>query len=132
VIQPELHPEKPKMTKSFVLFTFAALAGCSFHARSPEDYRDATAALLETKSADVKACYDTALKTNKDLTGTVTVHFKVEKESGRLVDISADPAGPLGECVTNSINGLALTPPDARDGDATFSYQFTVGPTPAG
>ena len=122
------------MTKSFALFSFvvlAGVAGCSFHARSPEDYRDATAALLETKAADVKACYDGALKANKELAGTVTVHFKVEKETGKLVDITADPAGPLGDCVTNSINGLALTPPDARDGDATFSYQFNVGPAPA-
>jgi hypothetical protein len=122
------------MTKALSFFTFAILAGiagCSFHARSPEDYRDATAALLETKAGDVKACYDGALKANKELAGTVTVHFKVEKETGKLVDIKSDPAGPLGDCVSNSINGLALSPPDARDGDATFSYQFTVGPAPA-
>jgi|RhiMethySRZTD1v2_1073278.scaffolds.fasta_scaffold1165298_2 hypothetical protein len=122
------------MTKALSFFTFAILAGiagCSFHARSPEDYRDATAALLETKAGDVKACYDGALKANKELAGTVTVHFKVEKETGKLVDIKSDPGGPLGDCVTNSINGLALSPPDARDGDGTFSYQFTVGPAPA-
>ena len=120
------------MTKSFfTFFVLAGVAGCSFHARSPEDYRDATAALLETKAADVKACYDGALKSNKELAGAITVHFKVEKETGKLVDITSDPTGPLGDCVTNSINGLALTPPDARDGDATFSYQFSVGPAPA-
>ena len=73
------------MTKSFSMLMLLALAaGCSFHARSPDEYRDATQALLDTKSADIKTCYDDALKGKSDLAGTVTVHFTVEAETGKV------------------------------------------------
>ena len=124
------------MTKSFGMFMLLALAaGCSFHARSPDEYRDATQALLDTKSADIKTCYDGALKGKADLAGTVTVHFTVEKETGALSNISADAAKTqapevLTQCVVKSLEGLKLDPPDANPGDATFEYHFVVGPTP--
>jgi hypothetical protein len=127
------------MAKSFGMLTLIALvAGCSFHARSPEEYRDATQAVLDTKGSEIKACYDTALKAKSDLSGKVTVHFKVEHESGKLMDVAADPATTqappeLTQCVISSLNGLVLNPPDARDGSATFEYDFVVGaPKPAG
>jgi len=112
----------------------AAATGCEFHARSPEDYRDVTQALLDTKAQDIKACYDGALKGQKELQGRVTVQFVVEAETGKIKDVKVDPAGTtapevLNGCVTNSISGLALTPPDKRDGIATWVYDFT--PTPA-
>jgi hypothetical protein len=115
----------------------AAATGCEFHARSPEDYRDVTQALLDTKAADIKACYDGALKGQKDLQGRVTVQFVVEAESGQIKDVRVDPAGTtapevLSQCVTNSVSGLALTPPDKRDGIATWVYDFTpTGAPPA-
>ncbi|HET9960476.1 MAG TPA: AgmX/PglI C-terminal domain-containing protein [Polyangiaceae bacterium] len=127
-----------------ILGLCAGLAGCSFAARSPEMYRDETAALLETKSAQVKACYDETLKTNKDAQGRVTVRFVVEHETGKLTSVAADPAGttapePLTKCVVDALQGLALSPPDQRDGNATFVYEFTQGqpggapaPAPAG
>ena len=124
------------MTKSFGMLMLLVLgAGCSFHARSPDEYRDATQALLDTKSADIKTCYDTALKGKTDLAGTVTVHFTVEPETGKLGNISADAAKTqapevLTQCVVKSLDGLALAPPDANPGDGTFEYQFVVGPTP--
>jgi hypothetical protein len=124
------------MTKPFAMFMLLALAaGCSFHARSPDEYRDATQALLETKSTDIKTCYDEALKGKSDLAGTVTVHFTVEAETGKLSNISADAAKTqapevLTQCVVKSLDGLALNPPDANPGDGTFEYHFTVGPTP--
>ena len=108
----------------------AAATGCEFHARSPEDYRDVTQALLDTKAQDIKACYDGALKGEKELQGRVTVQFVVEAETGKLKDVKVDPAGTtapevLSGCVTTSISGLALTPPDKRDGVATWVYDFT-------
>jgi len=124
------------MTKSFGMFLLLGLvAGCSFHARSPNEYRDATQALLDTKSAEIKTCYDDALKGKSDLAGTVTVHFTVEAETGALSNISADAAKTqapdvLQQCVVKSLSGLKLDPPDANPGDATFEYQFVVGPTP--
>jgi hypothetical protein len=121
----------------------AAATGCEFHARSPEDYRDVTQALLDTKAQDIKACYDGALKGQKELQGRVTVQFVVEAETGKIKDVKVDPAGTtapevLNGCVTNSISGLALTPPDKRDGVATWVYDFTptapaaAAPAPVG
>lgn len=114
----------------------ASATGCQFYARSPEDYRDATQALLDTKAPEVKACYDTALKGQSELQGRVTVNFTVEADTGNIKDVRVDPAGTtapetLSTCVTNSLSGLALTPPDKRDGVATWVYDFTAQPAPA-
>lgn len=124
------------MTKSFgALMLLGLTAACSFHARSPDEYRDATQALLDTKSADIKTCYDAALKGKNDLSGTVTVHFTVEAETGKIGNVQADAAKTqapevLQQCVVKALDGLALNPPDANPGDGTFEYQFVVGPTP--
>jgi orotidine-5'-phosphate decarboxylase len=125
------------MTKSFgMLILLALAAGCSFHARSPDEYRDATQALLDTKGGDIKTCYDSALKGKSDLAGMVTVHFTVEAETGKLSNVTADAAKTqapevLTQCVVKSLDGLALNPPDANPGEGTFEYQFVVGPAPA-
>ena len=113
-----------------------AATGCSFAVRAPANYRDDTQALLETRNPQIKACYDDALKVSKEQQGKVTVHFVVAKETGSLTNITAVPAGttasePLTKCVVNSLEGLQLQPPDEKDGDATFVYDFTVGPAPA-
>jgi hypothetical protein len=118
--------------RTLTLMVSALLASaCSFHARSPNDYRDATLVVLAAKTPAIQACYDAALKTTPGLAGTVTVHFNVEKKTGKLTNIgaaagSAPAPQPLTDCVVNSLNGLALDPPDARTGDATFDYQFAI------
>lgn len=126
--------------KTIYLALFAATAGvtgCSFAARSPDMYRDDTAALLETRSAQIKTCYDELLKGTPDLQGRVTVRFVVEPDTGNLTNVASDPAGttapePLTKCVVDSLSGLVLAPPDQRQGNAAFVYDFTVGapPTP--
>jgi 5-enolpyruvylshikimate-3-phosphate synthase len=123
--------------KSLLALAALGTAGCSFAARSPEMYRDDTQALLETRHADIKACYDNELKSNANLTGRVTVHFIVEKDTGRITNVAPVPAGTtadekLTNCVISAIDGLVLTPPDNNDGDATFVYDFTAEPAPAG
>lgn len=112
------------------------LGGCSFYARSPEDYRNDTAALLSTRNADIAACYDSALKAQPGLTGKVTVHFTVELKTGKLKDVKADPTRttapqPLVDCVVNTLGQLTLNPPDQRTGDATFEYDFANAPPAA-
>jgi hypothetical protein len=73
----------------------------------------------------------------------VTVQFAVEAETGRIKDVKVDPAGTqapetLSSCVVNALNGLALTPPDKREGVATWVYDFQAQaaapaePPPAG
>jgi hypothetical protein len=131
-----------RIVRLSLLAVVTGLAGCSFAARSPEMYRDDTAALLETRSPQVKSCYDEVLKTDKTLQGRVTVQFTVEHDTGNVTNVSADPAGTtapatLTSCVVNSLQGLVLNPPDKRDGKASFVYEFTFGapgaptPTPA-
>ena len=126
--------EELNMTKSFALigFALAAITGCSVAVRDADHYRDDVNKLMETKNADVKACYDTLLQSNKELAGNVTVHFTVEHKTGVFKDIKTDGPAELGTCVSNALNGLVLTPPDdGHSGDATFTYAFTVG-APAG
>ncbi len=118
------------MLKSFALTGLAmVVGGCSFYARSPDDYRDATAALLATKGPDLNACYDNAVKAEPNAAGNVTVLFTVEKKTGRILNVAPDPARTtappsLVACVVSTISGLVLNPPDQRDGMATFEYDF--------
>lgn len=118
------------MTKSFLLigFALAAMTGCSVAVRDADHYRDDVAKVMSTKDADVKACYDSALKSNKTLAGTVTVHFTVEQKTGAFKDIKTDGPAELGTCVSSALGGLVLQPPDdGHSGDATYVYEFTVG-----
>jgi hypothetical protein len=121
------------MTKSFALIGFAlgasTLAAC--HVRTAEPYRDDVAKVLESKNGDVKACYDNVLKGKKDAAGTVTVHFKVEAKTGAFKDVKTDGPAELGTCVSNVLGGLSMPDPDDNNGDATFVYEFTVGPPAA-
>lgn len=108
--------------------TLATMA-CSFHVRSPEDYRDVTQDLLLTRQNEIKACYDDLLKKDRNAGGTVKIDFKVEAETGKIKDAKVDPNGTtappeLGECVVQSISGLVLTPPDKKEGVASFAYEF--------
>ncbi len=122
--------EELKMTKSFALigFALAAITGCSVAVRDADHYRDDVNKVLETKSPDVKACYDGLLKGNKELAGQVTVRFTVEHKTGVFKDIKTDGPAELGTCVSTALSGLVLAPgDDGHSGDATFVYAFTVG-----
>lgn len=108
-----------------------ATAGCTFYARSPQQYRDDTSKVLETKTAEIDSCYDTVLKTTPTAGGKVTLTFTVEEKTGKIIDAKADAARttapqPLIDCVVNAINGLMLQPPDQRKGNATFEYDFAI------
>lgn len=108
-----------------------AAAGCSFHARDADSYRKATRDLLETRNPDIKGCYDAELKQDPKASGTVVVNFLVEKKTGKVlaarVDEAASSAPPgLRQCVVNALDGLALEPPDERDGEATFQWEFQL------
>ena len=119
------------MTKSFATIGFVLLAvgsaACGGAIRTAEPYRDDVAKVLETKNGDVTACYNEALKTKKDLAGTVTVKFAVEMKTGTFKDVKTDGPPELSTCVSNALNGLVLSPGDVNNGDATFVYQFTPG-----
>jgi hypothetical protein len=123
--------------QSWCLVGLAALAftlgGCSasFYARSAEDYKSATRALLESKQSSFSSCYDGVLKGTPDAAGTVTVSFVVEEKTGKIITPAALPEStapaPLQECVVRGLDGLALDPPDQRKGVATMTFEFARG-----
>jgi hypothetical protein len=110
-----------------------SLAACSgsFYARSPDDYRTATRALLESKESNFKQCYQDVLTSTPDAAGTVAVTFVVEEKTGKILTPSSLPEStapePLRECVVRSLDGLALDPPDQRKGVATMTFDFARG-----
>ncbi len=103
------------------------LAGCA--ARNAEMYRTDTRQLIETRTGAIQDCYNAELQKQSTAAGKVVVRFKVQNDTGKIVDAKVDAAqssgsAALGECVVKAIDGLQLDPPDRRDGDATFSWEF--------
>lgn len=123
------------MKTSFAIVALAAVTGCGYAARSPEMYRDDTQKVLESKNADIKACYDQFLAGKPGPGGRVTVKFEVQDDTGKIQNVTVDqpnttaPA-PVADCVKNSLQNLAINPPDARLGQATFVYEFSQPPQP--
>ncbi len=123
-----------KLTATALLAALAVGSlACSFIARPPEQYRDDTQAVLDAAGGNLKACYDGVIAKDKNAKGTVTVMFSVEAETGTVKDARVDEANstapaPVQDCVLQTLGGLKLDPPDARDGQATFSYQFDIAP----
>ena len=127
---------KQLLTHLTVLASVAGALTCSCAARNAEMYRDDTRKLLEKKNAEIHQCYNEVLKTDPTASGTVVVKFTVQSDTGKIVDAEIDPqrsgAPPaLGVCIQQAITALTLDPPDGNDGQATFVYEFTVGPAPA-
>jgi hypothetical protein len=122
-----------KTVKVLGFFALLAIVGCEYHARSPEQYRDDTQALIQASAPAIEQCYTTALQQDKNLAGQVKVTFVVEPETGRVVNPQADPAAPpaLGQCVVQVLGSLTLAPPDEREGQATWVFDFQPRPAAA-
>ena len=122
---------------SLVVVASAVIPGCTCLARDAETYRADTRNLLETRSGDIKSCYDAALTADPKLEGQVVVKFKVEKKTGKIIDTAVDKERTkapetLSKCIVEAIDGLTLDPVDQRDGLATFSWTFKANePRPA-
>ncbi len=111
------------------LLVSVSLAGCQFNARSAEDYQKETKKLLQSKKKQIKSCYDEVLKKDKKAKGVVAVTFTVAPKTGAIENAKLDEkktTAPeaLGQCVLSALEGLALDPPDAREGAASFEYEF--------
>lgn len=105
--------------------------GCG-NARTPDQYAADTQGVLASKSGAIKDCYEAELKKDKNTKGQVVVQFNVEPDTGKLSNVKvASAASPaLGVCVSSAIEGLAISPADSNQGIATFTWDFTPGPTP--
>lgn len=120
-------------TTLVIVASLATLAGCAY--RSPEMYRDDTTKSLQTKSEEIRMCYDGVLKSTPTAAGTVTVNFEVETEEGKITNVQVDKAkstapDAVGECVTKAITGLVVPPPDKKTGQATYTWDFSAPPPP--
>jgi TonB family protein len=119
---------KSQLISGLALGLLASATACGT-ARDVDAYRSDTQKLLDSRSSQLQSCYDDALKSNRKLSGTVTVQFVVEKESGQVVKATIDTAKStappaLGQCVLRVVEGLKLEPPDKNEGQATFVYEF--------
>jgi hypothetical protein len=117
------------MRQYIIAISLIAIPACTCIARGEDQYRTDTRAVLETKSPDIKACYDQALAANQSLSGQVVVNFTVEKKTGKIANPAVDAnqsTAPesLQNCVLAALDGLQLTPEDRRDGKATFTWTF--------
>lgn len=117
--------------KTFIAIAILAAtsAGCSFYARSTDQYKTDTRTVLEQQNGAIQGCYDTALAANPAQSGKVVVTFTVEKKTGSIMNVAADPnqsTAPdnLQNCVVKALEGLKLDPPDQREGQATFEWVF--------
>ena len=122
--------------KLAVVTALLCSVGCTFIARDAEGYRTDTRELLDTRSPDIKDCYDVALQTDESVGGTVVINFTVEKKTGKVLNPMLDEgktdAPPeLSQCVLSAIDGMQLDPPDQREGQATFSWNFKAEPAEA-
>lgn len=108
---------------------FAPSLGCAVMARDTPTYESDTSALLDTRSADLQACYDKQLGFNPALAGKLTITFTVEKKTGKVTQLAwvkdrTTVSEGLATCVITALEGLELDPVDQRDGVATFVYTF--------
>lgn len=119
------------MRKTIALLALIALgAGCSFIARDTETYKKENRSLVETRTSDIKACYDAALTTDPNLKGEVSISYTIEKKTGKLsnmtvlTDKTTAPEG-LQNCVMSALEGLTFPKPDRRDGVVqSFTWSF--------
>lgn len=124
--------KKTKLSFLVPLCALTASVGCSFYARSPAEYSEETTKLLETKSEELKSCYDEVLESDGKAKGLVAVDFLVEAKTGAIKEATVDKAKTtapesLQKCVLTVMDGLTLDPPDQREGKASFSYNFETG-----
>lgn len=126
------------MRKTIVLLTLAALgSGCSFIARDTETYKADNRNLLETKTPEVRACYDQALEADPNLKGDVVISYTIEKKTGKLTNMTVltdQTTAPenLQNCVMSAVEGLEFPRPDQRDGIVqSFTWSFQGKGKPA-
>lgn len=112
-----------KLRLRTILCSGLAVATCACIARGPDDYRQVTRSLVDTKGGEIEACFG-------GQKGKVVVNFTVEKKTGKVTNPvvdsgKSDAPAEVGECVASKIEGLALGRPDMRDGAASFTWQVT-------
>jgi hypothetical protein len=119
------------MSRGLLICIVLAGSACSGIARDTATYERDTSALLDTRTQELQACYDAELARNPSMVGKLTVHFRVEKATGKVVALEWDRnrssvSDTLATCVVSALRGLTLDEADRRDGIATYTYAFRV------
>jgi hypothetical protein len=104
------------------------LAGCA-HARTSDEYAADTQKSLADKAPEIEACYNRVLATTPTAAGRVTVSFVVEADSGHFDQGRVDAAQTtapqeVSECVLAAIPAVAISPPDRKQGQASWVWEF--------
>ncbi len=127
-------------------------SGCTLLIRNETAYVDDVRELVETRKQDIAECYDVALAVadpEARPSGNVTVDLTFqETKAGRkpnggpmgksgaldghlrsieVVDAKTTAPRELVDCVTRSLTGLVLEPPDHRPAHGQVSFVFEVG-----
>ena len=121
-----------RATIASVIAATLGISACSgsFAVRDATAYQEDTRTVLMSQSSGVKSCYDRALAQDEGASGSVVVNFKVQAETGSIMDPALDEAettapSSLSNCVLNTLDGLTLDPADQNEGHATFRWNFS-------
>ena len=125
----------PLMSLLISTFAVSLVAGCGGAVtRTQAQWTEDTYKLLETQNEAIQKCYNTELKKNPQLAGTVVLDFHVDNKTGRFKRVKIDKkkttAGdPVRKCVTQVVQDLKLSPGDVNDGQANFTWEFKANVT---
>ncbi len=99
-----------------------ALVTTACIARGPDDYRKVTRSVVDTKNAEIEACFGGA-------EGKAVIDFTVAKKTGTIQGATATDASTaspeVSACIVKAIEGLAIEDGDMRDGAASFTWTFS-------
>ena len=117
------------MKNAILTCCLGALLGAGCAVRDAGMYRDDTRKLLQGQEPVLRQCYDAELQRDRNAGGKVIVSFTLQKDTGVLVnpkvdDLQSTPNRELRRCVVDALKGLKIDPPDERDGEATFTWEF--------
>ena len=106
-------------------------AGCG-GAGLGADVRSDITARMTSAQQPLAACYQTGLKANRRLTGTMVLAFAAAPDTGQFQDISVarDDLGDTGvrTCVIDAVGKLKLAQPQATR--LSISYPIHFAPNP--
>ena len=109
--------------------SLVAVAGCGAAVRDQTMWNADVGKAFGTKQGDMQSCYDNILKTDPKAAGKVAIAFDVETEGGKIQNVTVEKGAstapePLQQCVVQSLQGLAVSPPDAKLGQGKWTFEF--------
>ena len=104
-----------------------ALAACAHSGTGAEVRADITAR-MQTLQEPLASCYETALKNNRKLKGTMVVDFTIKPDTGEFTQLKVahdeigDPS--VQQCVLSEMGKLKLATPQKTSVAASYPIDF--------